>query len=46
MTCTPSGEHFNYAYACIKNIHTLIEKPFVLKLEEAKKLIKISKERK
>ena len=47
MICTPSGEHFKYAYACIKkNIHTLVEKPFVLKLEEAKKLIKISKERK
>lgn len=47
MICTPSGEHFKYANACIKrNIHALIEKPFVLKLNEAKKLIKISSKKK
>ena len=42
MICTPSGEHFKYAYACIKNIHTLVEKPFVLNWRR-QKLIKISK---
>ncbi len=47
IICTPSGDHYKYAKVCIKkNIHTLIEKPFVLKLSEAKNLILISKKRK
>lgn len=47
IICTPSGEHFKYASICLnKNINVLIEKPFVLKLQEAKKLIENLKNKK
>ena len=44
---TPSGSHYDYALKLVNNsINTLIEKPFVLNLYEAKNLIKKSKSKK
>ena len=41
--CSPSYLHYYYADICLrKNMSTLIEKPFVLKLDHATKLIKLS----
>jgi UDP-N-acetyl-2-amino-2-deoxyglucuronate dehydrogenase len=45
--CSPSHLHYYYADICLKNnMSVLIEKPFVLKLEHATKLIKLSKNKK
>ena len=42
--CSPSHLHYSHAkYFLDKKIKVLIEKPFVLKLNDAKKLIKLSK---
>lgn len=42
IICTPSHLHYEYAYFFLKNkISTLIEKPFVLSISHAKKLIKL-----
>ena len=47
IVCTPSAQHFESSYFLIKNgIDTLIEKPLVLKISDAKKLINLSKEKK
>jgi UDP-N-acetyl-2-amino-2-deoxyglucuronate dehydrogenase len=44
IICTPSNQHFEFAQKLIKiPINILIEKPFVLKLSHAKKLINLSK---
>ena len=43
IVSTPSSEHYYYAKICLKKkIHVLIEKPFVLRLDQAKDLIKLS----
>ena len=40
IICTPSGSHYDFAeYFLKKKIPTLIEKPFVISLNHAKKLI-------
>ena len=40
IICSPSGLHFEHAsFFLKKSIDTLIEKPFVLSLKDAKKLI-------
>lgn len=45
--CSPSHLHFKHAkYFLEKKIPVLIEKPFVLKIDDAKELIKISKDNK
>ena len=42
IICTPSGSHFDFAeYFLKKKIPTLIEKPFVLSLNHAKRLINL-----
>lgn len=42
IICTPSNLHFKYAEFFLKNkINVLIEKPFVLKIQHAQKLIKL-----
>lgn len=42
IICTPSYLHYKYAYFFLKNkVNTLIEKPFVISLIHAKKLIKL-----
>ena len=47
FVCSPSHLHYFYSDICLKkNISTLIEKPFVLKLEHAKKLIKLCNKKK
>ena len=47
IVCTPSGSHYDNASFLIKNnIHTLIEKPLVLKINDAKKLINLKKNKK
>lgn len=47
IICTPSNLHFKLAeFFLKKNINVLIEKPFVLKLEHANKLIKITSKNK
>ncbi len=44
---TPSSKHFLFAKECIKRkIHVLIEKPFVLRLDDARRLINLSKKNK
>ena len=44
IICTPSGSHFKHASFFIKKgIDTLIEKPFVLSIKDAKKLIQLNK---
>ena len=44
IICTPSSNHYYHANLCLeKKINVLIEKPFVLKLHEAKKLISLAK---
>ena len=44
IICTPSGSHFNHAkFFLEQKINTLIEKPFVLSVKDAKKLISIKK---
>ena len=44
IICTPSNLHFKFSKILSKNkINLLIEKPFVLKLKDAKELIKIIK---
>ena len=43
IICTPSNQHFDFANKLTKlSINILIEKPFVLKLSHAKKLVKLS----
>jgi len=47
IICTPSSSHYYHAMLCLKKkINVLIEKPFVLKLKEAKKLISLAKKTK
>ena len=47
IICTPSSLHFKFSKILSKNnINLLIEKPFVLKLSDAKELIKINKNKK
>ncbi len=47
IIASPSGMHFNHALFFLKRgSNVLIEKPFVLNLNHARKLIKISKEKK
>ena len=41
IICTPSGSHFDSAEYFLKKIPTLIEKPFVLSLNHAKRLINL-----
>lgn len=42
IICTPSHLHYNYAYFFLQNkISTLIEKPFVLSMSHARKLINL-----
>ena len=47
IICTPSNLHFKYAcYFLDRKVQTLIEKPFVLRIDHAKKLIKFSQKKK
>lgn len=47
IVCTPSEDHFKSAYFLLSNnINTLVEKPLVLKISDAKRLISLSKKRK
>ncbi len=47
IICSPSGLHFEHAsFFLKKSIDTLIEKPFVLSLKDAKKLIYLNKKTK
>jgi UDP-N-acetyl-2-amino-2-deoxyglucuronate dehydrogenase len=47
IICSPSGLHYQHADFFLKRFsNVLIEKPFVLKLEHAKKLIQLSKKKK
>ena len=47
IICTPSGSHYLHAsYFLKKGIDTLIEKPFVLSLKDAKKLVSQKKKTK
>ncbi len=47
IVCSPSGLHYQHAEFFLKrSSNVLIEKPFVLKLEHAKKLIQLSKKKK
>jgi len=47
IVATPSNLHYKYAKILLEqNINILIEKPFVLKLSDAKKLIKLTTQKK
>ncbi len=47
IICSPSGLHFKHSYFFInRGVNTLIEKPFVLNLNHANLLIKLSKKKK
>ena len=42
----PNGLHFEYALNALKhNKHVILEKPFTVRLKEAKKLVKLAKEK-
>ncbi len=46
IICSPSGLHYEHAdFFLRRSSNVLIEKPFVLKLEHAKKLIRLSKKK-
>jgi len=47
IICTPSYLHYDYAsFFLNRKVPTLIEKPFVLRIDHAKKLIKLAKKKK
>ena len=47
IICTPSGLHFKHANFFLKiKSNVLIEKPFALRLDDAKKLVRIAKKNK